>query len=93
MVDAMKNPRSFENYYSAETALWMDCGHLGNITLAQAGSTFVIPVEAIDLPPCDAQIVVIVDGRVHRRKVKLAYGLSKHRREAMILACDDLCPF
>jgi hypothetical protein len=93
MTKTQHTARYTENYYSATTELWLDCGHLGCIPLSQSGSTFIIAVDAIGLPPCEAQVVVKVDGRVHRRAVKLANGLSKSNREAMILSSDGLCPF
>lgn len=32
--------------------------------------------QPIDLPPCSAALVIVVDGKVHRREIYLRNGLS-----------------
>jgi hypothetical protein len=79
--------------YSAEVDIWLDCGELGIIPLSQASSTFVIADTAIDLPACEARIILKVDSRKYERKVTLVNGMSQTSRQAMILSSDGVSPF
>lgn len=49
--------------------------------LSQAGHDFAILQTAVDLPPVDAEVVAIVDGRIKRWPVHLREGASRSRRE------------
>src|SRR4051794_18193165 len=64
-----------QSYYSATVEMWLDCGTLGRIPLAQTADTFVIPSESRDLPTCDACIIMKVDGHVLTRPVTLTRGM------------------
>ena len=79
--------------YSAEVGIWIDCGAHGRIALSQASSTFVIAAESRSVPPCDAQIILTVDGRRHSRPVMLVSGMSPANRQATVLSRDDVSPF
>ena len=79
--------------YSADIEMWMDCGDLGRVDLHQASTTFVIAREARDLPPCDAVIVLVVDGKTYTRPVSLPGGMSQDDPEAVVLSRDDVSPF
>ena len=78
--------------YSADVDIWPDCGPHGRFPLAQAASTFVIAVEALQIPPCDAEIILTIGGTKRTRPVKLVNGMSA-TREAMILSRDSVSPF
>jgi len=49
------------------------------IRLAQLGPDFAIPVDAVDLPPGDGEVVMSVDGEVTRMPVSLSEGSSRSR--------------
>jgi hypothetical protein len=63
------------NHYSADVVLSL---HIGarTIRLAQVAPEFVVLAEPIDLPQCDAEVHVIVDGSVHRRQVRFVDGIK-----------------
>jgi hypothetical protein len=50
------------------------------VPLAQLGQDFAIPAEAADLPPCQAEIVLTVDGQTTRMPVFLREGVHADRR-------------
>ena len=50
------------------------------VPLAQAAHDFAIPVESVDLPPCEAEIVMTVDGKSTRLPVYLHEGGQAGRR-------------
>lgn len=53
----------------------MECGD-AVLRLAQVGPEFVIAKTPIELPPCDATIVVVVDGNARRSLIRLPRGMS-----------------
>ena len=58
------------------------------IPLAQIAHDFAIPVEPIDLPPCEAEILMTIDGRPTRMPVSLHEGgQASKRRIALSKAC------
>lgn len=57
-----------------------------SLDLAEIGPELIYLRHPIDLPPCDATILMTVDGREHRWKVYLPDGLSANAREAR--TCD-----
>ena len=79
--------------YSAEIDMWLDCGSLGRLPLRQTAPTFVIVAEPRDIPACDAEIVYTIDGRPHRRAVRLVNGVSTQSVETMVLSRDAISPF
>ena len=61
------------------------------IPLAQMAHDFVIPVEPVDLPPCEAEIVMTVDGEPTRMRVSLREGgKAGQRRIALSKAADTI---
>lgn len=64
-----------EPAYSSNVRLWLDCAY-GIVPLSQTGGTFVVSVEPRQVPPCEAQIVVSVDGHEYRRPVYLIHGIT-----------------
>lgn len=74
-MESITTPRS----YSADVRLRLEIeGRV--LSLAQTGPEHIIVREPIDLPPCHADVVVSVDGREHRRHVRLSEGMSKDSR-------------
>lgn len=78
--------------YSASVRIWLEYA-TGRILLAQAAPSFVVPVVPQDLEPCDAKIVVEIDGECHQRPVTLINGLCASKRKATVLAQDTVAPF
>jgi len=71
--------------------LWLECEH-GRVNLAQVGPSFVIAAQPTDIPECEADVVVCIDGRQHVRRVHLAGGMKASVSKATALAVDSL-PF
>ncbi len=79
--------------FSTRVDLWLECEH-GVVPLAQAGAEFVIAVEPVHIPACEAYVIVSVDGQQHRNRVRLIHGLSADNPRAKTVACDnDGLPF
>jgi hypothetical protein len=70
----------------------MECEGFGVIPLRQAAPNFVIAIEARNLPPCNAKVVVTVDGRQFVRSVYLN-GMTSDNAEATVFARDEVSPF
>jgi hypothetical protein len=78
-MESTTTPRT----YSADVRLHLEVeGHV--LSLAQTGPEHIIVRQPIDLPPCYADVVVNVDGREHRRHVRLSDGMSKDSRSVKI---------
>ena len=61
------------------------------IPLAQIAHDFAIPVEPVDLPPCEAEILMTIDGRPTRIPVSLREGgKAGQRRIALSKAADTI---
>lgn len=76
--------------YSADVRLHLVAnGHV--VPLSHVSQDFLILDAAADMPPCDAEVVVTVDGREHRRRVHLEDGLSKASQRVRIVPCTDDC--
>lgn len=73
--------------------LWIECGEFACVPLSQASSTFVIAAAPVQMPACEARIIVTVDGRRYERRVHLINGMSPDNREAMVLSLDGVSPF
>lgn len=78
--------------HSAEVAMWLDCGNHGRVDLCRVTPKSVVAREPRDIPACYAQLVVSVDGRIHRTEV-LSSGFSKGRAVAFIRPVTDVAPF
>ncbi len=50
------------------------------VPLAQLAPDFAIPAEPVDLPPCEAEILLTVDGQTTRMPVFLRDGAQTDRR-------------
>jgi len=78
-MESTATPRT----YSADVRLHLEVdGRV--VSLAQTGPEHIMVREPIDLPPCDAEVIVNVDGREHRSRVWLVDGMSKDSRQVKI---------
>ena len=50
------------------------------VPLAQLAHDFAIPVQSVDLPPCEAEILMTVDGNPTLMRVSLHEGSQVDRR-------------
>ena len=71
---------NLQQHHSAEVRLFPEANH-GTYRLAPIGPDDIIFAEAVDLPPCDGEVVMLVDGRETRWQVSLAEGASRERRK------------
>lgn len=62
------------------------------IPLAQIAHDFAIPVEPVDLPPCEAEILMTIDGRPTRIPVSLHEGGQVGRRRIPLSKAADTIP-
>ena len=65
--------------HSSVVTLELRAGSL-RVPLAQVAHNFAIPREAIELPPCDAEILMTIDGNLTRMPVRLRNGSSTSQR-------------
>jgi hypothetical protein len=79
--------------YSAEVAMWLECGDHGRVSLSQAAPTFVVAAQPISLPAGGARLVMIVDGQRFEHSVRLVDGMDEGTRKAMISLDDSVPPF
>jgi len=73
------------SWHSSQVELFLRVGP-DSYELGQVGPDLVVFREAAQLPPCDAEVVVIIDGRDHRRLVSLNEGSVSHSRMCKITA-------
>jgi hypothetical protein len=79
--------------HSAEVEMWLDCGIHGCVPLNRVSPSAVVAKSPVDVPAGDVDLVVSVDGQVHRVRVHLANGFSRTNPTATILAVDHVAPF
>jgi len=64
--------------YSADVRMQLYvCGRI--LRIGQLGPDFIVLDEAIDLPPCQAEISLSIDGRVDQWTIHLPHGLAAGR--------------
>ena len=63
------------NKYSSNVRLRLECDG-AIIPLAQVAPDWIMPVQPVDLPPCEVDIVIQVDGVEDRRQMRLTNGMS-----------------
>ena len=59
--------------YSSDVVLQLIVGERV-FELARTGPGYVVMEEPVELPPCDAELLMSVDGRMHRWSVFLDQG-------------------
>ena len=62
------------------------------IPLSQVAHDFAIPVEPVELPPCDAEILMTVDGELTRMPVSLREGGHVDRRRIPLSNAEAKIP-
>lgn len=70
--------------YSSSVRLWLK-GAGQVISLAQVAPDWVIPAEPMDLPPCDVDVVVWVDGEEDVRRMHLPEGRSPSGEKVRVI--------
>ncbi len=79
--------------HSTDVKMWLDCGEHGMVPLSRITPTSVVARISKDIPPCDAKLVVTVDGYRMQNRIRLSEGFRKGRRTAVALPIDDIAPF
>ena len=79
--------------HSADVEMWLICEPHGKSKLSRVTPKSVVLRESFDAPPCEANLVVRVDGKRMVRRVKLIRGISKNRSMAVVHPVDDVAPF
>ena len=62
------------------------------ISLTQMAHDFVIPVEPVDLPPCEAEILMTIDGTPTLMRVSLHEDSQTGRRRIALSKAADIIP-
>lgn len=62
--------------YSATVALALEWPG-GHLRLSQVAPDWIIASEPVDLPPFDAEVVVVIDGKERRTLVRLGQGMTR----------------
>lgn len=83
----------FHTSHSADAEAWLDCGEHGRVMLSRVTPRSVVAKAVHEIPPCDAELVVTVDGSSVRNPVRLHTGFTKGRRVARVYNVDDVAPF
>src|SRR5438105_4098188 len=65
--------------HSADVEIWLECGEHGRVDLCRITPRSVVAKERREIPPCYADLVVSVDGRIRRIPVNLSSGFSRGR--------------
>lgn len=86
------NP-TFNYSHSADVRMWLDCGEHGCVTLNRITPKLVVSRTPRDIPPCLADLVVTVDGRMSRSRVNLVSGFSAKWGAALVLPANNVAPF
>jgi hypothetical protein len=80
--------------HSADVEAWLDCGDHGTIALSRVTRRAVFaksPARAI--PPCFADLKILIDGTLLQRRVNLTNGFVGGRSAARAMPVDDAAPF
>ena len=60
-----------------------------SVPLAQVAHDFAIPILSVDLPPCEGEILMTVDGEMTRMPVALREGGKADRRRIVLSKVAD----
>src|SRR5438105_15508959 len=72
--------------YSADVRMLLSInGH--TLSIGQLGPDFIILRNPTDVPPCQAEIAVWIDGRERRWNVYLPQGISAQAPETKVIPC------
>jgi hypothetical protein len=78
--------------HSTEVEMWLDCGEHGKASLRRITPNSVVLREPLEAPPCHADLVIRVDGKMLICRVDVISGLSKNRMVALVLPIDNIAP-
>ena len=76
-------PTYLPRHHSTEVHLALITAH-GMIRLAQIGPDYVIVAKPVDLPQCDAEIVMQIDSYEERWPVRLVEGIRAADFQAVV---------
>lgn len=81
--------------HSADVDLWIDCGEFGASPLRQVTPRMIVLERSFDAPPCDARLIVSIDGLQTVHRVRVVRGISRHRNAARFVRIDEngVAPF
>ncbi|HWB53147.1 MAG TPA: hypothetical protein VG722_03110 [Tepidisphaeraceae bacterium] len=79
--------------HSADVEMWLDCSPHGKSKLSRITPNSVVLWQSFDAPPCEADLIVHIDGKMTTRRVRLTRGVSKNRNMAIVHPVDDVAPF
>lgn len=85
--------QSIFSTHSADVELRLDCGEHGMLELSSVTPESVFATATLTIPPCEADLIVIVDGQLTRTRVNLIAGYKAGERSATALPVDDIAPF
>jgi hypothetical protein len=85
--------QDFHYPHSAEVSMWLDCGEHGRVLLSRITPTEVVARVRRAIPPCQADLVVRVDGEEMRTRVNIANGFTRASRKAIAVPMDGAAPF
>ena len=71
--------------------MWLDCGRHGTAKIKRLTPYSAVLCQALDVPACEANLIVRVDGKRMKQKVVVT-NLSKNGLVAKITPTDDLLP-
>jgi hypothetical protein len=78
--------------HSSTVEMWIECAY-GIVPLARITPKSVVARERHDIPPCEADLIVAVDGHRIRNRVMLTSGFSRGRLAALVRPVNDSAPF
>ncbi len=82
MIDAVYKP------HSADVRLTLRVN--GNdYALAKVGPNRVFLRTAVSLPPCDAELIISVDGRISSRQISLPHGASTDSQSVLTVSINE----
>jgi hypothetical protein len=86
-----------ENPYSSHSCdvlMWLE-GVAGyeRIELSRVTPTSVVLKQRVDAPPCQADLVVSIDGKISRSRVDISSGFSSSRLTVSAFSIDHVAPF
>jgi hypothetical protein len=79
--------------HSADVKMWLECGAFGRVELSRITPTLLVGKPSHDVPACDADLVITIDGRPLRSRVNLSSGFSKRRQAARFAPVTEVAPF
>lgn len=86
----IQNPDAF---HSADVQIWLECSGYQRIAVRRVTPNAIVVENPVNVPPCNARLVVCVDGEQMVTNVTMVSGLTSDKRLATALPLDDIAPF